>query len=722
LFCLGLLAVTALAYWPVGRADFISMDDQQYVADNPVVQAGLTANGLRWAFFSDRVANYHPLAWLSHMLDCELFGNDPHWHHRVNLLFHAASAVLLFLVLRRMTKRAGCSAFVAAIFALHPQHVESVAWISERKDVLSAFFCMLTLGCYTLYVERPTWRRYALTLLMFALGLLSKPMLVTLPCVLLLLDFWPLRRTTLLADESAGQPLWKTLRSLVVEKIPFVMLSVGSCIGTMIAQSKAGAVLTTEQVSVSMRVGNALVSYAQYVRKFLWPTDLAGFYPLLRPWPITIVLGAVAVLLLITSVSFVLWRKKPYLAVGWLWFIGMLVPVIGLVQVGNQSMADRYVYLPMIGLTLMVAWGVSELLPRRSWQFATAAVAISACTFITADDVKYWNNTELLFTRALSRTEPSAFALHNLAAAQLYRGETALAIENFEECARLQPANAHVRRSLGYAYQRAERYPAAHEQLARALELDPKQAMNWSARGSLYAVQGDWAAAAEHFATAVQLKPHDFDSWINLAVASRQMNRFPEAQHALEQAVTVNPRVAQPWYMLGRLANESGRPAEAVEPLKRAIGIDPTLVDAYHQLGAALMASGRGGEAAEVLMYALRRAPNSPDVLAKLAWVLATHPDEKLRRGEDAIFLANRANQLTNSSKPEILDALAAAQAEQKQFDDAATTATQAATLARKSGDAKLAERIESRAAKYRAHSAVRDSSLAGTDVGEATP
>jgi Flp pilus assembly protein TadD len=726
LICLALVAVTVAAYWQVGRADFISMDDHLYVSENRIVQAGLTANGFQWAFFADRVANYHPLTWLSHMLDCQLFGADPRWHHRVNLMFHCACSVLLFMVIRRMTGREGCALFVACLFALHPSHVESVAWISERKDTLSAFFFMLTLLCYARYVEQRTWGRYAATLAMFLLGLLSKPMLVTVPCVLLLLDFWPLRRTTLLRDEPplgpSPEPLWKSLRPLVIEKIPFFGLSLATCVATAIAQRRGGAVLTTEQVPMSMRVGNALVAYASYLRKTLWPNDLAAFYPLLRPWPMLTVLGAVAVLLTVTVVAVVLWRRKPYLAVGWLWFVGMLVPVIGLVQVGNQAMADRYMYLPMIGLSLMAAWGATELLPRRSWQYAAGAIAIGACTLVTADDVKYWQNSELLFTRALERTEPNVFSLHNLASSQLLRGQTKTAIKNFQECAKLQPGNPHVRRALGYALRVDKQYAEAHTQLVKSLRLDPKEPKSWDAMGKLYAEQGKWPEAADHFEVAVELKADEFDSWINLAVASKQLEKNDAARRALEQALRINPRLAQPWYMLGRLLQETGQSAAAVEPLQRAIAIEPAHGDAYYQLGMALMGSGHGAEAASVFMVALQRTPDSADVLAKLAWLLATHPNEKFRRGEDAMFLASRANELTNASKPEVLDALAAAQAEQKQFNEAAVTATKAAQLARDAGNVKLADQIESRAAKYRTRSAVRDMSLAETDAGNAIP
>lgn len=707
LICIALALATILAYWPVNRADFVAMDDHLYVVDNSVVQAGVTRNGLEWAFLATRVANYHPVTWVSHMIDCQFFGADPHWHHRVNLLLHIATTIALFGVLRSMTGAEGCSAFVAFVFALHPQHVESVAWISERKDVLSGLFFVLTLGSYAWYVRRGGWARYALTLVLFALGLLSKPMLVTVPCVLLLVDCWPLKR----------QARWTWL---VLEKAPFFALAVAVSVVTMFAQSSHGAMINTNELPISIRVGNSLVAYARYLKKFFWPNDLAAFYPLLKPWPIMTVVGAIALLLVVTAAAAVVWRKRPYLAVGWLWFVGMLVPVIGLVQVGNQSMADRYMYLPMIGLLVMVAWGASELLKdRRRLAFAASAVVLLACAMVTANDVKYWTDSRVLFTHTLERTGPNMFTLQNLGASYQEVGDYDNAIKYFAQCVDSQPRYPHARRVLAHTYLKAKRYEEARQQLAIAIELEPQDYRSWNSMGKLYCDLDNWPAAAEYFQAAVQRKPEEFDPWINLAVANRQIGKIDDARRALEQALKINPRVANPWYLLGRLMLENGKPADAIEPLARAATIDPSFEDVHYQLGLALMSAGRGADATRAFMAALQRTPNAPNVLAKLAWVLATHPDAKLRRGEDAVFLANRANVLTKSTQPEILDALAAALAEQQQFDDAAATATQGAALARKSGDGKLAAQIESRAAQYRTRSAVRDLSLAGADAAE---
>jgi protein O-mannosyl-transferase len=720
LICLALLASTVIVYWPVGRADYLTVDDHLYVSENKVVQAGLTRNGLGWAFGQSRIANYHPVALLSHMLDCELFGTNAKAHHLVNLAFHTTNSILLFFVLRRMTGREGASAFVAALFALHPQHVESVAWISERKDVLSGFFWILTLGAYAWYVERGGWWRYAVALLTFALGLLSKPMLVTLPCVLLLLDFWPLRRTPWLKqDEADHRPWWQTVRPLVLEKIPFFALAALGCVATVVAQRAGGAVLTMEQAPLALRLGNSIVSYLRYLKMFFLPTDLAAFYPLERLWLTWEVLAAVGLILAVTATVTLLARRRPYLAVGWLWFLGTLVPVIGVVQVGNQAMADRYMYLPMIGLGLMIAWGAADLLARRSFRLGAASLALGACAVLTAIEVPYWHDGEKLFSRALERTEPNVFSLHNVAAAQIIRGDYGGAIGNYQKCIKLQPGNPHVRRALGYALQKAGRLDEAHEQLVKSLRLSPKEPKSWDAMGDLYLERGKWSEAADHYDVAVELKVDEYESWINLAVARRKLNQPREAAEAIRGALRINDRLSHPWYMLGRLHVENGDPAAAIEPLQRAVALEPTHKDASYQLGLALMRTGRGAEAITPLLAALNANPTSPEPLVQLAWLLATHPNPKLRRGEDAMFLATRADALTRSASPQVLEALAAAQAELRKYDEAAATADRAAKLARDAGDAALADKIESHAAKYRVRSAFRDQSLAGADAAE---
>lgn len=718
-----LLTATVAVYAPVAWHEYISIDDHAYVSDNKVVQAGLTWYGVVWAFNGVHVANYHPVTWLSHMLDCELFGPGPRAGHLVNLGLHTVNSLLLFLVLRRMTGREWCSAFVAAVFALHPQHVESVAWISERKDVLSGLFWILTLAAWTWHIESPRWWKYALALFIFALGLLSKPMVVTLPCVLLLLDFWPLRRTRIFDAEGNGG-YQRSLGFLVVEKIPFLLLAFAACVATVLAQSDGGAVITMEQIPLGWRVGNVIVAYLSYARKFLWPSDLAVFYPLLRPEPLRTVLGALAALILITALVIFKARSKPYLPVGWLWFVGTLVPVIGLVQVGNQSMADRYMYLPMIGLALMLAWLAADLLLERYRHIATVAavVALLACGVITWIDARAWRNSETLFTRAIERTEPNVFAYHNLAAAKLLRGQTREAVELFAQCADFQPTNPHIRRAYGAALRFDKRYEDALQQLNRSIELDPKQGRTWSELGSLHLERENWTEAAEALSQAARLRPDDYETRVNLAVAHRLSGNLQGAMEQLQVALKINPRQARPWCGYGTLLLELGQPARAIEPLQRAAALDPGLAEAHYRLGVAFMRTGRGADALTPLMTALSLDPRSPAIMTQLAWVLATHPDQKLRSGDDAAYFAGAAVELTQSTAPDVLDALAAAQAELGQFDRAVGTATRALSLARETHHEALVAKIEQRLERYRAHQAMRDATLVGADGGAAIP
>ena len=422
-------AATLIAFWQVNHCDFINYDDPSYVTENVHIRHGITTEAIRWAFTTGYAANWHPVTWISHMLDVELFGLKPRWHHLTNLLFHLANTLLLFFVFHRITKTTWQSAFVAALFALHPLHVESVAWVAERKDVLSTFFWMLTMGAYIHYVEHPRFRSYLAVFTFLALGLMSKPMLVTLPFILLLLDYWPLQRfeqktptqeipaeinkpisaskrkgkssgkQTVQAIVKEEKPAdrkyqWALVRPLLIEKIPLFALAALSSITTFIVQQKGGSVASLEGIAPGVRIANAFVSYIIYVRKVIWPDDLAVFYPHPGLLPFWQILGAVFLLIAVTVTVILEAKRFPYLAVGWLWFTGTLVPVIGIVQVGSQALADRYTYVPLIGLFIMAAWGVPELL--KNWRYRKEALAASSalilmCLLIfTWTQVGYW--------------------------------------------------------------------------------------------------------------------------------------------------------------------------------------------------------------------------------------------------------------------------------------------------------------------------------------------
>ena len=510
LVMLVLVLATAVVYLQLNNYDFVNFDDDDYVTENRHVQTGLTSGNITWAFTTFHAGNWHPLTWISHMLDCQLFGLKPGLHHLVNLFFHMANTLLLFLILRRMTNALWQSAFVAALFALHPLHVESVAWVAERKDVLSTFFWMLTMGAYVFYVERRELKRYLLALFFFGLGLMAKPMLVTLPFVLLLLDYWPLRRLQMekpLADDSVNSEKFvkphrkkkerrrsairaghvskpeKQIRQqpaighIILEKVPFFVLSLVSSIVTYMAQQKGGAVRSLQSFPLTTRIANALVSYCGYIGKILWPENLALLYPHSGMPPVWKVIGAVLFLGIITFLIIRTVKRFPWLTVGWLWYLGTLVPVIGLVQVGMQAMADRYTYVPIIGVLIMVAWGVPELLEKwrhRNTALATVAViTLFIFSFVTWKQVGYWQNNTTLFKHTLEKTTNNPIIHYNLGNLLASQGKFDDAIKQFRESIRISPGYAKAHNNLGNALLYQGRLDEAIGSYREALRINP---------------------------------------------------------------------------------------------------------------------------------------------------------------------------------------------------------------------------------------------------------
>ena len=552
----------ALAVWAVfGQTrhhEFINFDDHVYVYANGTITQGLTLNGIQWAFTHRHGDNWHPLTSLSHMLDCELYGVDPGAHHLTNVALHAATAAALFLVLCSLTGAFWPSAFVAAVFAIHPLHVESVAWVAERKDVLSGLFFVLTLGAYVRYarrfealpgasaagsngsVIRPLASGdYWLTLLLFTLGLLSKPMLVTLPFVLLLLDYWPLNRLGL-----------ATVKRLVAEKIPFLLLSAASCVGTLLAQRHLIAGAEQMHVSFWWRTANAFVAWVVYVRQMLYPSGLAAIYPhpgtQLSLWSA----GLCAGILTVTTAG-VIWArcKRPYLLVGWLWYLGMLVPVIGFVQVGNQAWADRYTYLPQLGLYIMIAWAASDLCGRRRGgrvALATAAgVSLTALLILAHLQTRYWRDSVSLWTHALDCTAKNGFALNNLGAALSQQGKWDEAVPRFESALRINPDAAEVHNNLGIALSRQEKWDEAIQHYQRAVQLQPDYVGALCNLGFALGKQGKWNEAVPCFERAAQLCPDSAESHNCLGVALGQQKRWSEAIAQFERALQLDPHHAQ---------------------------------------------------------------------------------------------------------------------------------------------------------------------------------
>jgi tetratricopeptide (TPR) repeat protein len=565
--CLALIAANLIVYASVRHHDFVNFDDDDYVTTNAVVLRGLTWHGVSWAFTTGYADNWHPLTWLSHMLDVQLYGLDPGAHHLTNLLFHIANTLLLFGLLHRMTVALGRSAFVAGLFAVHPLHVESVAWVAERKDVLSTLFWMLTLWAYVEYVKRPGPRRsdlrrsavlgYSAVLLFFALGLMAKPMLVTLPFVLLLLDFWPLGRV-------GASPSGATIGRLLWEKLPLLALAALSSIVAFVVHRRGGAVISLGVTPLILRVENALISYVAYIGKMLWPARLAVLYPYAQSLPLWWVAGAFLGLMGVSVAVICAGPRRPYLLVGWFWYLGALVPVIGLIQVGDQAMADRYTYIPLIGLFIIVAWGVPELLVRwplrRIALRAAAALVILACAFAASGQLQYWENSTTLWTHALAVTTGNNIAHNNLGVALAGQGKIDEAIVQYSEALRTKPNYANAHNNLGVA-------------------LDD---------------QGKIDEAIAQYIEALRIRPDYANAHINLGVALANQGKIDEAIAHFTEALRIEPDSAKAHNDLGIALASQGKIDDAIAQFTEALRIKPDYADAHNNLEVALVRRGKG--------------------------------------------------------------------------------------------------------------------------------
>jgi protein O-mannosyl-transferase len=546
-----LLLAIGLVFGQTLRHAFVNVDDDKYVYENRNVSGGLTVTGIAWAFTHSYAHNWHPLTWLSHMLDCQLYGLEPWGHHLTNLLLHAAATLLLFLVLRQMTGDLWPSALVAAVFAVHPLHVESVAWVAERKDVLSGLFLMLTLGAYVGYVRHGfSWARYLAVVVLFAMGLMAKPMLVTLPLLLLLLDYWPLGRFRALAEEKAqsdrGMPRGRSgfAWRLVVEKLPLVAMAIASSAVTVRAQHEA--LRGNQCFALPWRIGNALTSYATYLGQLFYPADLAVFYP--HPADSLPIGKAVAAFLLLAAITAGVWalrRRAPYLVVGWLWYLGSLVPVIGLVQVGEQAMADRYTYLTQIGIYLALAWGVADVWrawPRRRWALGVASAAVIVGLTASAwRQASYWCNNDALWEHALACTSRNNFAHNNLGNVLLSRGQVRDALDHFQAAMAISPGSAEVHNNLANALLRDGQRQEAIEHYREASKIDPQSANIQYNLGVALIAGGRLDVAIGHFKEAVRINPEYADAHNNLGAALGQQGLLDEAIVHFQKALAIQP-------------------------------------------------------------------------------------------------------------------------------------------------------------------------------------
>jgi len=507
--CLALIAVTIAIYAPLRHYGFTSLDDPQYVSENPNVAGGLTWRGLEWAFTGIHASYWVPLVWVSHMLDVQLYGMYAGPHHVTNIVFHIANTLLLFGLLYRMTSAIYRSGFVAGLFAIHPLHVESVAWITERKDMLSTLFFMLALCAYVAYVSKPKRSRYLSIVVLFGLGLMAKPMVVTLPFVLLLLDVWPLQRLPLNdARRSAAR--------LVREKLPLFALAAASSITTYFAQQTTGAVVALDAIPLRIRLANALVSYFAYIGKMFWPTRLVLFYPYPLEIPTWWVIGSVVGLIGMSALVIRSARRHPYLLVGWLWYVGTLVPVIGFVQAGTQSMADRFTYIPLIGLFIMVAWAIPDLLggwPHAKIPLAAAAVlALGGCAIMASVQVRYWKDGFSLWEHALDVTSRNYIAHTNLGIAFSEAGKHNEAVAQYSDALRIKPDLADARNDLGVALANQGRTADAVHEFEEALRIKPDQAASHYNAGVLLRQMGNTTEALRHFEAALALDPNYQDA------------------------------------------------------------------------------------------------------------------------------------------------------------------------------------------------------------------
>ena len=628
---LALALSTIAVFWQIRNFDFVNYDDDVYVYENPHVLNGLTVDGLMSAFTSAHAfGNWLPLTWLSFMLDCQLFGTNPGWMHLVNMLLHIANTLLLFAILKKMTGSLWPSAFVAALFALHPMHVESVAWITERKDVLSTLFLLLTLAAYVSYVRRRSLFSYLLAVLLFVFGLLAKPMLVTLPFLLLLLDYWPLERFVpqtikISGRKSSPAPLSdrrRILYRIIAEKIPFFALSAVSSVITFIAQSGSDAIINTDTLPLQNRVANAFFSYATYIGKMFWPQKLAVFYPFDIGSFAYMKVALCAILLLVISIFVIGFRRKQkYLLFGWFWFIITLVPVIGLVQSGSQAYADRYTYVSYIGLFIMLAWGLPELLSKWRYRKIVLGVLMLIVLMVLGigahRQVSCWKNSTILFSHALEVTQNNYIAHCSIADELRKQNNIALAIEHYTRALQILPDNANALLGLG----------------------------------CVLGDQGDLNQAIEYFQKTLQLKT------FSILTASAHNN-------------------------LGIILQRQGKFTEAITHFTQAIRLEPDSAEFRNSFAEVLVLQGRLDEAIDQFRAAVKLRPGWFVPVKYLAWYIATHPEIKDRNVNEAISLADYACKLTNYKDPSIVGILAAAYASAGRFPEAIETAKRAIAIA----------------------------------------
>ncbi len=730
-----LALATAAVYASVLRASFLTFDDPVYVTKNDPVLAGLTLDGLRWAFSTGEGGNWHPLTWLSHMLDVQLFGLRAAGHHATSLVFHVANSVLLLVALDRLTHAFWRSSAVAALFALHPLHVESVAWVSERKDVLSTFFLLLVLLAYARYAERPGRGRYAAVLVLYVMGLMSKPMLVTLPFVLVLLDFWPLGRMARLG-----------VRRVLAEKLPLFALAALASAATYHFQRVTGAVAPTDALPLPVRASNAIASLGRYLAKTVWPARLSPYYPHPKVIELGPALVGATVLLVVTALAVRERKRRPYIAVGWLWFVGTLVPVIGLVQVGAQAMADRYTYVPLIGVFLAAAWSVPA--PARavpiSWIAALgiATPVLVALALVTRFQVGLWTDMHTLFAHAVAVTKENSMAQKCLADGLLMEGKFEEAIPHFREAVRITPLLVDGHNNLGVALGGLGRFDEASAEYRKELEIRPFSAETRFNLASALMTLGRIDEAIAEFEETLRIAPRLGDAHSKLGAALGTRGRFAEAERHFREVLAIDPGSAGAHFNLGVALVNQGCVEEGVAEYHESLRLDPEQFNANQKLGVALGSLGRLGEALAAFRKALDARPDDVetrrsfavtltllgnveeainhyrklleadekdlDAMNAIAWIRATHADPAHRNATEAVDLAQRARDASPEENSVLFDTLAAAYAEAGRYGDAVAACEKAIELSRSKGDDQTASRCEQQLELFRAQKPFR--------------
>lgn len=682
-WALALALGTLVLFAPLRNYTFVNFDDNVFVFLNDRVKDGFTWAGVKWAFLAADIDYWRPLSWLSHMLDVELFGLHAGGHHLTSVVIHAANTVLLFLALRRLTRRTAPSLLVAALFAWHPLHVESVAWVAERKDVLCAFFWFLGLWCHARHAEAPSRRRFALVGACFILGLMSKPMILTFPCLLLLLDVWPLRRAEFTGDWRAFA---RQAGPLVVEKLPLFALVALAAAGTYIAQREVGAMLPEAVHPLSARLANAPVSYARYLGLAVWPSDLALLYPMPRAWPAWQVAGALALLAGLSWLAVRRLDRHPWLAVGWFWFLGTLVPVIGLIQVGDQSIANRYTYVPLVGLFVALAWSLDALRVRRpAWSRGLTGLVVAMlllCAVVTRLELRHWRDGIAIFEQAVRVTKDNFVAMTNLGNNLARLGQQPPAIELYQQALRVRPDSSDTHYNLASSLADTGQPEAAERHYREALRWHPGHALAHNNLANLLADTGRAAEAVRHYEESLRLKPGNLAARFNYGITLADLGKPAEAIAQFEAAVKRQPDFTRARLQLVSLHAALGRSGESLAHNAELLRHDPASPEGHFNAGSFAAARGDWGAALNHWREAVRVKPDFLPALHRLAWTLATHPGSAVRDPKAALELAGQFARLAGAQDAEALDLLAVAHAANGGFEQAVRHAQQALTAA----------------------------------------